>query len=722
MSQEQLVVNGALVCCTMTDKPSADELKDVENYKIYRIVHLGNTNNGAFGLDEAFLTEYDAGAELYIEPFPVCRSPYYARALWDIAAYLQGLKRASTDVNEQARIEERCQLLRQLAQAAVDREQIVRGDWRGQCVMELLDQWFNCSDTLYVDDLMQRLERLKGELDGIYCEMDRLADQVLRAAEETMGEKLEKARMMLLQGELSPIRRPDEPDLSLDIRSIMGKSSRAGTAEEDSRWSRIGYIDQEKAGGTFPAGSRGQLGLTKEEARSILDAYQEIRAILSRRYTLKGELRKKLHAVNLRYALEVRDGRIDKYVDGEGERLEEEMKGIWLRAQEEVKALDGEDIRHTIKTYGLGVPYQSYRDYMEGVSDQIRELLCKASRIREDLAEQALVTTHSYLMCRCGGRIEILSSGQWVEEVDSKVDEHIVEILQFAEENIYGLMQTYGAYADTPDTEDYANSRYSTLIALNGIHVLLRSMGKKGKYDAIKDMEEVRKKYPLPNISIDLVPQNEVEAMETRQAIAREAADNLPFGLNWIFKVLFFMVDRSNRFENEGENVKKVAEGEVEAPTKDWIKEEDWDKLVGWGEAGLEAWDAVSDAADAVDDVVSKKTVLGKVSQTIGHINENRFLGAADSVSSAVTWCQLLQDFMTRSYALFIGKITIEINTGWDKYTYEANYDGEGGMIGNTLYRKSYLGRDMFTNLGIAHFYDNRSPYMFGIYEGDGSK
>ena len=132
MSQEQLVVNGALVCCTMTEKPSKDKLGDTENYKIYRIVHLGDTNNGAFGLDEAFLTEYDAGAELYIEPFPVCRSPYYARALQDIASYLQGLKRASTDAGEQSRIEDRCQLLRQLAQAAVEREQIVRGDWRGQ--------------------------------------------------------------------------------------------------------------------------------------------------------------------------------------------------------------------------------------------------------------------------------------------------------------------------------------------------------------------------------------------------------------------------------------------------------------------------------------------------------------------------------------------------------------------------------------------------------------
>ena len=83
---------------------------------------------------------------------------------------------------------------------------------------------------------------------------------------------------------------------------------------------------------------------------------------------------------------------------------------------------------------------------------------------------------------------------------------------------------------------------------------------------------------------------------------------------------------------------------------------------------------------------------------------------------------KIIQDLMTRSYALFIGKITIEINTGWDKYTYEANYDGEGALIGNILYRKSYLGRDMFTNLGTAHFYDNGSPYMFGIYEGDGGK
>ena len=46
---------------------------------------------------------------------------------------------------------------------------------------------------------------------------------------------------------------------------------------------------------------------------------------------------------------------------------------------------------------------------------------------------------------------------------------------------------------------------------------------------------------------------------------------------------------------------------------------------------------------------------------------------------------KIIQDLMTISYALFIGKITIEINTGWDKYTYEADYDGEGTLIGNIM-------------------------------------
>ncbi len=54
MSQEQLVVNGALVCCTMTDKPSADKLGDTENYKIYRIVHLGAQIMGLLGWMKLF--------------------------------------------------------------------------------------------------------------------------------------------------------------------------------------------------------------------------------------------------------------------------------------------------------------------------------------------------------------------------------------------------------------------------------------------------------------------------------------------------------------------------------------------------------------------------------------------------------------------------------------------------------------------------------------------
>lgn len=236
--------------------------------------------------------------------------------------------------------------------------------------------------------------------------------------------------------------------------------------------------------------------------------------------------------------------------------------------------------------------------------------------------------------------------------------------------------------------------------------------------------EEVRKKYPLLNISIDLVPQNEVEAME-----AGQAADNLPSGLNWIFKVLFFMVDRSDRFENEGENVKKVAEGEVGVVAEGWIKEEDWDKLVEWKEAGSEAWDVVSNVADVVDDVLKdkkelqkKEELLKRVAGTVKKIDGNDLVKAVNAVDPAVTWYQLLQDLMTRSYALFVGKITIEINTGWDKYTYEADYNEKGERIDDILYRKSYLGRDMFTNLGIAHFYADGDPYMYSIHEGDGLK
>lgn len=74
---------------------------------------------------------------------------------------------------------------------------------------------------------------------------------------------------------------------------------------------------------------------------------------------------------------------------------------------------------------------------------------------------------------------------------------------------------------------------------------------------------------------------------------------------------------------------------------------------------------------------------------------------------------------MTKSYALFIGKITVEINTGWDKYTFEGNYNGDGERIGEVLYRSNYMGKDIFTNLRIANFYDEGNPYMFEIYKGE---
>lgn len=113
-------------------------------FKLYRVVNLGETNNGIFGLDEAFLNEGNVGPELNIEPFPVCKSPYYVQALSDIVGYLGELKQKSKDPGEKVRIENRREVLQQAMQQAIGEKRNFLGDlqveWKGECVMELLEQ------------------------------------------------------------------------------------------------------------------------------------------------------------------------------------------------------------------------------------------------------------------------------------------------------------------------------------------------------------------------------------------------------------------------------------------------------------------------------------------------------------------------------------------------------------------------------------------------------
>lgn len=231
----------------------------------------------------------------------------------------------------------------------------------------------------------------------------------------------------------------------------------------------------------------------------------------------------------------------------------------------------------------------------------------RASRINENLTRKALVTTESFLMCRCGGRIHIINSGQWVENVDIKVEADIKTVLFFAEEHIYKLMVKCGedaeeiakrdgknnliptvpeGYTDQPVTEDYGSSRYSTIIALNGIHDILKSIGETGKHEGqIEDSEEIRRKYPLPNITIDLVPQNEVEARENKKAMA-------------------------NRFDNEKENTFLRATGEI-------------------------AGSGISDLEDAAIKKGSKteREILSDVANVFGTVKKTK-----DVIKDTITW------------------------------------------------------------------------------------
>lgn len=636
MASEKIVVNGALVLCSWTKQPVGDLMGNTANYRIYRIVTVGEVNNGIFGLDDAFLTEKDAGPYLRLDPFPVCQSPDYERALNDISVYLGDLINKSGNENERDLIRQRQALLLSLAAKAQEYQDSSRENRQNLCLLELLDHWFNCSTTLYIDNYMQKLEELINGWGAQREQIKVLVDNVKGAFEEKHGTEYKMLDPFTESSETQQQRR-----LTMDESLALLKSS--------------------------------------SEKQKLSTDRDSIAASLNKYSTFCDDMKKKLSEAVYRFQL---DGS-NKYVDQDSDHLTDKGEALTELVDSELKRLDDTTIRGLINKYELAGEYQKLYNYIKSMKADFTPLLTNAQSLKNELIKQAVVTENSYLMCRCGGKINIIDGGQWVEEVDFKVQDDIKNILLFAEKTIYGFLKKKGEYADQAVLEDCADTRYSVIMALNGIHLLLKSMGSSGKYMNIPDSDYVKRYYPLPNIKLDLTPQNEVESQENKKAVAREVASNLPFGLNWVFNVLFFMEDMSNIYTTEeSSTMKNLAKGVVEDVF----------------DTGMER------AANS----------NGKIIENVGNVGK-----ATGDVKNTIKWFGLLHDLMTKSYAMFIGEIKIEINTGWDKYSFKANYDGNGNRIDEPVYKKEYMGRDMFTNLGSAQYDFEGENYMYSILGGE---
>lgn len=579
MASEKLVVNGALVLCSWTKLPTGDKMGNIENYKIYRIVTVGETNNGIFGLDDAFLTEKDAGPYLRLDPFPVCQSPNYARALYDISSYLVDLADKSDDVNEKELINLRRELLSSLAARAQDYQDIPRENRQNLCLLELLDHWFNCSTTLYIDNYMQKLEALIDSWD--------IKTEEIKVKVDTIKSAVEK------------------------------KTEKKYTMQE------FGSAKQENASQTLSERQEDLERAVKEG--EITRKVNAITNFLNEYTTFCEDMKEKLSEAVYRLQL---DGS-DKYVDQNSDQLTEKGDALTGLVDDEVKRLDDTMIRGLIQEYQLTEEYQKLYDYIKSIKSEFAPLLEVAETLKNDLNSQAVVTENSYLMCRCGGKINIIDGGQWVDKVDFKVKEDIENVLLYAEETIYGFLKEKGTYLDAPITEDCVDTRFSVIIALNGIHALLNSMDIAGKYSNIPDSDYVKLLYPLPNIKIDLTPQNEVEDMANKDAVLREAYTHLPKYFKEIFMVLFYVVDISNMYSTEETNT--------------------------MNEVFLGIFNDLTDAAK--DKAKESDSAAGK---TIESIEESDFGKTASVVESGQKWYELLHDLMTKSYALFIGEIKIE--------------------------------------------------------------
>lgn len=625
----------SFVMCSCAKQPPADlEMLDTECFEYYRILKATDDNNGVFGKDSPFIKDADCKPFINIDNFKQCQSDNYVDAMLDIANYAYKMMgNYKTDSAQYNALNSKWQVFSNYAETARQYENIPKEDRNYPCVLELLDSWFNTDDKVKMSNKMKLIAEAKELQMNLSKSSGDLINALRDACRDYGKDKGYEEPVHLLTYE-EMLEEKENNNLSMILEDPELSSSNIETDE-----------DKAKA----------------KEQDEWNQATKDLDAII--------KLIKDCIADADSWA---GSGITDIAVYKADE--DEDTEYIYIDdidiILEDVKNLEnklGTALESIIKFDAIADKYQlldennNLKSLVQNLYDNIAKLLNEISNLRSDIYENDTVTEESFLVCRCGGIIKVVQNGDWVNISKDALKSNIIDLLQYAEEYIYGLYKP-----------NYTGDlKYSIIKAFNIVHGAVTFLsGEETELDYIIDEACEKSGKPAAHVEINVRPAQDMLKQAKNLKAFQNILSTIPSWVGMGFTLALAFQDI----------LESVKEGE---------------KFLLNENGGT---------------VLSVGSVLYHIFYKKGKILK-KALNKATIIGSVIT---AIEDFTYKSYAAFIGEINVTVTTYHEQFTFSGKYNIFGNKEGDYSTNRHPYQKSIFI---INSPEDNKTEIHYKIYE-----
>lgn len=655
MGSANFLLNGSYVICSGSVQPvNKKELFATENFEFYRRVMATDKNNGIIGFDNLFLDEDDCVPYVNLLPFKTCQSGYYYGVMNELALHIYNQSKSYklSDPKHQKLIE-KFSLYSEFAERARETKDKPREQRSYPCVLELLDSWYNTDDKKSTSDFMAGFLSIKEELKTKAREVrERLAE--LRNEIHAVYKKYNWS--VLLQDE--------------------GTNTFTNTGYSI-KWKNE---DIDKLISALKGEEPKLIETTKEELLQILEELSRWSTISLKISSFLADMDEWGKDKVELYKTETYDGQ--PYEDNR-ELYIDDVTDVKQEIQDLLNSLSGllgevKSYEEKAEKYEIIEAYNRTFDLMQEVHDTLDDLKSKARDLEKKVEEKAALTMNSYMVCRCGGIIRVVTDGQWIEISKSKIEGNVIDLLIYAEDKLYREIQ------ETVIEKD----KFSLIDAYNLIHGYLLDSKKTDNLtdrDYIINVKNEEQKNMAPGMKINIRPARDVLNERHRMEALIAGVTLIPFVGRGISIALAFgeILDGEFSLEEDGSAVSVLTENVILSASYELVTS---------------------------SKIVSKAIGIGC-----------RFVGRALNIVNTIGTClNIYKNIEYQSHADFTGEITIEVYTFFQKFTFKGNYNLHGDREGEYFYASENINNTPF--LIKTNPEGNQVEFHYKIFEKQGYK
>lgn len=307
-----------------------------------------------------------------------------------------------------------------------------------------------------------------------------------------------------------------------------------------------------------------------------------------------------------------------------------------------------ESVSGNAEKCGMTEKYQEIKQEFQDIYKELNSLFSKTIELEQKVEEKAAITMQSYLVCRCGGIIKIITDGQWVKISKERIKQNIIDLMKYAEGYLY----------DEIKVTTFKETKFSLIDAYNLIHMFILDSSETtllSDRDYIINAENEEQRNDAPGMKITITPAKDVLNKEHKGKAGASASTLTPYvgPVFAVFLALGVFVDEDSSEEDKG------AAASVAAET----------------------------AAKFTYKIVTGGSHIAKIVR-IGC----RFVGKTLSYLNTIITClDIYKNLDYKSYADFTGEIKIDIYTFAYQYTFKGNYRIHGELDGDYIQSKKKI-------------------------------